>query len=65
MKDLKKLWMSLTHRPSANMLAHKELENARRSLLENQTNAEYYAALCDFDMARICRLREYIKQQDL
>jgi len=57
MKELKKLWST----PSAEVLALRELEDAKRSLLESQTNREYAESMCKFREAQIKRLTTYIK----
>lgn len=57
MHYLKKLWQT----PSAEALALRELEEAKRSLLEAQTNREYANAMCVFREAQIRRLTAYIK----
>lgn len=56
-KELKKLWST----PSAEVLALRELEDAKRSLLESQTNREYAESMCKFREAQIKRLTTYIK----
>jgi len=60
MSELKNLWMLLTKPLSANERAAKELEDARRSYLENKTHAEYYQSLCSFEMQRVARLEKYL-----
>lgn len=60
LNELKNLWIQLTKPLSANERATKELENARRSYLENKTHAEYYQSLCSFEMQRIARLEKYL-----
>lgn len=57
MKELKKLWST----PSAEALALRELEDAKRSLLESQTNREYAESMVKFREAQIKRLTTYIK----
>lgn len=65
LNDLKNLWTQLTKPLSANERAIKELENARRSYLENKTHAEYYQSLCSFEMQRIARLEKYLEPESL
>lgn len=60
LNELKNLWIQLTKPLSASERAVKELENARRSYLENKTHAEYYQSLCSFEMQRIARLEKYL-----
>ncbi len=55
--ELKKLWST----PSAEALALRELEDAKRSLLESQTSREYAESMCKFREAQIKRLTTYIK----
>lgn len=54
---LKSLWQT----PSAESLALRELEEAKRRLLEAQTNREYADSMCKFREAQIRRLTAYIK----
>lgn len=42
--------------PSAATLAQRELESARRDLLECHTHSEYYAAMVQVNRQRIARL---------
>ena len=48
--------------PSAESLALRELENAKRSLLEAQSGREYAEAMCKYHEARIKRLSGYFAQ---
>jgi hypothetical protein len=57
MNYLKKLWQT----PSAEMLAMRELEDAKRRLLEAQTTREYADSMCKFREQQIKRLTAYIK----
>lgn len=57
MNYLKKLWQT----PSAEMLAMRELEDAKRRLLEAQTTREYADSMVKFREAQIKRLTAYIK----
>lgn len=61
MNAIKTVWQAVTHPPKAKELAAKELENAKRSYLENKTHAEYYATLCTFENQRIARLEKYLE----
>ena len=45
--------------PSAEQLALRELENAKRSLLEAQSTREYADSMCKYHEARIKRLTAY------
>lgn len=49
-------------KPSPEMMAVRELEEARRSLLEAQTAKEYAASIEQYNKARITRLQEYLAQ---
>jgi hypothetical protein len=55
--ELKKMWTT----PSAEALALRELEDAKRKLLEAQTNREYADSMVKFREAQIKRLTAYIK----
>ena len=46
--------------PSAEVLALRELENAKRSLLEAQSTREYADSMCKFHEAKIKRLTVYL-----
>ena len=46
--------------PSAESLALRELENAKRSLLEAQSSREYADSMCKYHEARIKRLTAYL-----
>jgi hypothetical protein len=46
--------------PSAETLALRELESAKRGLLEAQTAREYADSLCKYHEARIKRLTTYL-----
>jgi hypothetical protein len=58
--ELKKMWAT----PSAEVLAQKELEEAKRKLLEAQTSREYADSMVKFREAQIKRLTAYIKGVD-
>lgn len=47
--------------PSATVLALRELEDAKRKLLESQTGREYADAMCKYHEARIKRLTTYLQ----
>lgn len=57
MNELKKLWAT----PSAEALALRELEEAKRKLLDAQTSREYAESMVKFREAQIKRLTAYIK----
>ena len=54
---LKSLWET----PSAEALALRELEEAKRKLLEAQSAREYADSMCKYREAQIKRLAVYIK----
>lgn len=51
---------SLTATPSAEALALRELEEAKRRLLEAHSGREYAASLCKYHEDRIKRLTAYL-----
>jgi hypothetical protein len=51
---------SLFQKPSAEMLALRELEESKRSLLEAQTGREYADSMCKYREAQIKRLTAYL-----
>ena len=46
--------------PSAEQIALRELETAKRSLLEAQSGREYADSMCKYHEARIKRLTTYL-----
>ena len=46
--------------PTAEMLALKELEDARRKLLDAQSGREYADSMCKYHESRIKRLTSYL-----
>ena len=46
--------------PSAEAIALRELEDAKRSLLEAQSGREYADSMCKYHEARIKRLTAYL-----
>lgn len=46
--------------PSAEVLALRELEEAKRSLLETQSTREYADSMCKYREAQIKRLTAYL-----
>jgi hypothetical protein len=55
------LWHTIVSPPSAEALAKRELANAMRHYLENQTHLEYYQSQVNFERQRIARLEAYLK----
>ena len=62
MNALRRVWAALISPPLAKTLAAKELENARRSYLENKTHQEFYASQVTFELGRITRLEKYLEE---
>ena len=56
-EELKKLWTT----PSAEVLALRELEEAKRKLLDAQTSREYADSMVKFREQQIKRLTAYLK----
>ena len=54
-------WVKNTYTtPSAEVLALRELEDAKRALLEAQTAREYAESMCKYREAQIKRLTAYL-----
>lgn len=53
---------SLVNPPSPQALAIKELESARRALLEAQSEEEYATAMVSYNQKRVERLSQYIAE---
>ena len=54
-------WVRNTYTtPSAEVLALRELEDSKRSLLEAQTAREYAESMCKYREAQIKRLTAYL-----
>ena len=49
----------ITRAPSADAMAQRELEDAKRSLLEAQSAVEYAVAMVDYHSKRVRRLTTY------
>ena len=54
---------NLFRSPSPEMLAARELDQARRSLLEAHSAAEYADSVIAYNQARIERLTAYLAQE--
>jgi hypothetical protein len=52
---------SIFDKPTDIQMAQKELEKAKRELLESLTLSEYYLSAVEFQKTRIARLTEYLK----
>ena len=61
MKDAMEHIMSFFRTPSAEILAMRELEDAKRRLLSYQSTLEYADAMCRYNKERIHRLNDYLK----
>ena len=59
MKLIEKL-KSMYLTPSAEVIAVRELDEAKRSLLEAQSGREYADSMCKYHEARIKRLTTYL-----
>lgn len=55
------IFVEVFRKPSAEQLAYREYEDARRSLLECQRLREYYDNMVRFETQRIRRLREMLE----
>jgi len=60
MNKLRTIWEILAHPPKADVLARRELENAKRNYLSAQTSLEYYTSQVNFERQRIARLEAYL-----
>lgn len=60
LKDIVDFTKSLYKTPSAEALALRELEDAKRKLLEAQSGREYAISMCDYYEAKIKRLTAYL-----
>lgn len=49
-------------KPSADELAQRELDDARRDLLEMQRKRDYYQKMSEFCLLRIDRVRQQLKE---
>lgn len=61
MKQLIEYLKNIYATPSAEVIALRELEEAKRKLLEAQSGREYADSMCKYHEARIKRLTNYIK----
>jgi predicted glycosyltransferase len=52
----------LFRKPTAKELAARDLEDARRSLLQEQARAEYHAKMSEYYKGVIARLDKYLKE---
>lgn len=59
-----KMILELFRKPSAEMMAQQELEDARRSLLECQRMRDYYDNMTNFHTTRIGRVKALLANPD-
>lgn len=57
-----KQFLETFRKPSAALLARRELEEAQRQLLQAQSSAEYATRLSAYHLDRIKRLTSYLKE---
>lgn len=50
--------------PTADELAQREYDDARRELLMSQSAAEYHQSMIEYHIKRLLRLKEIINAQD-
>jgi hypothetical protein len=57
------IWLlNIFRKPSALILAQRELEQAQRDLLDAQTGYEYAKRIADYNCDRIKRLTAYLRE---
>lgn len=61
--QISKFFKSLFAAPSAEVLALRELEAAKRALLEAHTGREYAASMVSYHESRIRRLSQYLSEE--
>lgn len=49
--------------PTANQLANREYDEARRELLMSQSAAEYHQSMIEYHIKRLLRLKEIINAE--
>lgn len=57
--------MNMMRKPTARELAVRELEEAKRELLQAQTSRDSSAAVVDYQLARIRRLKDLLEGGEL
>ena len=62
MKEFIEKYLNPFRHPSPEEIAIRELEEAKRSLLESQSAKEYAASVEAYNQQRIARLSKYIKE---
>ena len=60
---MRDLFLRLTGQLSDLELAARELDEAKKSLLDASTQVEFYAAIIQYNQARIRRLTRYLADQ--
>jgi hypothetical protein len=63
MNDVYQRLLSLFKTPSPVEIAVRELDEARRQLLQSQSAAEYASRISAYHLDRIKRLQTYLKDQ--
>jgi hypothetical protein len=63
MNDVYQRLLSLFKTPSPVEIAARELDEARRQLLQSQSAAEYASRISAYHLDRIKRLQTYLKDQ--
>jgi hypothetical protein len=56
--------INMMRKPTANVLAARELDDARRDLLQAQRHRDYYQKLAEFHALRIDRLRNQLRDEN-
>lgn len=60
--QVRRMYAQMFYVPSAEVLALRELEEAKRSLLEMQTAKDYSGRMVEYNLDRIRRLTIYINK---
>jgi len=60
--QVRRMYARMFYVPSAEVLALRELEEAKRSLLEMQTAKDYSGRMVEYNMDRIRRLTLYLNK---
>ena len=60
--QVRRMYARMFYTPTAEVLALRELEEAKRSLLEMQTAKDYSGRMVEYNMDRIRRLTLYLNK---
>jgi hypothetical protein len=60
--QVRRMYAQMFYIPSAEVLALRELEEAKRSLLEMQTAKDYATRLVEYNQDRVKRLTNYLNK---